>query len=97
MPYIKNLNKTKDKECECDSWITHWEKHRGMAAEKCSIYNCKETNLVGAHIKKVKDDGKHYILPLCRGHNNSNKEMYITIFTYYLSMVSANVQQTCGK
>jgi len=98
MAYVKNLNYTSDKYCKCGSWITHWEKHSKQKANMCSVYNCEDTDLVGAHVKKL-DDDNDYIIPLCRKHNGVKKGeiLNINVFIYLGLMVSANVAETCGK
>ncbi len=94
---IRNLNKTKDKSCECNTWKEHWEKHIGLKADRCYIDGCKELDIVGAHIKRV-DNGNHFIIPLCRKHNGFSSDIIMRVSIFYrLRFVSANVQKTCGK
>ena len=71
---------------------------RNAKATKCSVRNCKNMDLVGAHVKKL-DDDKHYIIPLCGDHNKASSDDILDIYfaTYVISMVSANVAETCGK
>lgn len=67
---VKNINGTSDKNCNCSSWIKHWEKFTGNTANVCKKKGCTKTIVVGAHVIKCNSmDAKHYIIPFCHEHN----------------------------
>lgn len=91
---VKNKEGTKDLKCYCASWLAHWERFSGQIATYCKEVNCWSRDLVGSHVIKVdSNDQKTYIVPLCKAHNKSTEEIEIGTTT----LVSANVQETCGR
>lgn len=95
MSIVKNIYGTSNNTCKCDSWLSHWEKFSGKIAGMCSKTNClSDENLVGAHVKLVNSqDDSWYIAPLCGRHN----QMYEAIDIGRVTLVSANVSETCGS
>jgi hypothetical protein len=70
---VKNIPNTSNKTCNCKSWYEHWKKSSKYDKLICSNVNCKNTEPVGAHVKKYNStDLKHYIVPLCKECNNPN-------------------------
>eukprot|EP00117_Sycon_ciliatum_P045377 scpid88993/ scgid32624/ len=59
----------------CSTWIAYW-RHSNEIPEswelRCSVYACKGTGSVGAHVHFTipSDDGTWYIIPMCPDHNN---------------------------
>jgi hypothetical protein len=95
MTKVKNLNGTSDKSCICGNWISHWvnyAQHNGVLM--CSVIDCiSNDDVVGAHVKKMNTDLKHYIIPLCQSHNKSNSILEVGNVRF----VSANTSETCRK
>lgn len=94
MAKIKNINGTTNNKCTCGSWLKHWENFSGQAVNSCSVKNCKENDLVGAHVQKTNLDMNWYIIPLCKTHNASTGELEVTDTIIF---VSANKSETCNK
>jgi uncharacterized protein YwlG (UPF0340 family) len=70
---IKNVTGTAGKECpSCDTWLDHWKKHSRQDATVCGVLGCSNTDVVGAHVRKVDNyDFAVYIYPLCNGCNQA--------------------------
>lgn len=94
MTKIKNINGTTNNICKCGSWLKHWEKFSRKNANCCSVKNCTQNDLVGAHVQKTNQDMNWYIIPLCKTHNASTSELDIVDTTIF---VSANKSETCNK
>jgi hypothetical protein len=94
---VKNINGTSDHTCKCGSWLEHWKKFGGVTAPTyCPVVGCLEKVEVGAHVQKdSSSDSSWYIVPLCKTHNGKTGES-IEIADW-VSLVSANVSETCGK
>lgn len=90
---VKNINGTSNNNCKCGSWLKHWENFSGRVSLFCSASNCSEIATDGAHVQKEIGNNNWYIIPLCRGHNKSFKELYMDDSIIF---VSANVNETCG-
>ncbi len=78
---VKNLRGTGDrKPVGYNSWLEFWEARSGEKATMCKSISCSsKTDLVGAHVKKVdSNDGKWYIVPLCKGCNARDDEFYVS-------------------
>jgi hypothetical protein len=57
------------------SWLDYWEKKSGKRVSICGVVGCSNTDLVGAHVKKVNStDEKYYITPICRSCNQRTDE-----------------------
>jgi hypothetical protein len=96
---VQNLGGTADNKCKCGGgWFDHWERYSGGTPPRiCSVFGCMNFAEVGGHvIKNNSFDKDHYIIPLCKRHNNASAG---TIFEISDStpMASANVAETCGK
>ncbi len=92
---IKNINGTSQNTCSCGSWLKHWEKFSGQTVTYCPVEKCLNKDLVGAHVQKAdSSDGKWYIFPLCKIHNQAMGELQVSD-SYRL--VSANKKETCEK
>jgi hypothetical protein len=93
---IKNINGTSDSNCVCGSWLQHWKNFSGQDVSYCSEKGCMtKQDLVGAHVQKSDSrDNNWYIIPLCKAHNASAKEIEITSDR---KLVSANKTETCDK
>jgi hypothetical protein len=95
MILVKNLNGTSNNNCKCKTWLKHWENVSGKSLPaSCREVSCKETTLVGAHVKKVGvNDDSNYIVPLCQSHNMTKENFYVMDE----SLVSANKSKTCDQ
>lgn len=92
---VKNINGTSDNNCNCGSWLKHWEKFSRQTTFYCQAIGCLKTDLVGAHVQKASgSDNKWYIFPLCNSHNQSTGELEVSDG---YTLVPANKQETCGK
>lgn len=92
---VKNIKGTADNTCKCDSWLAHWEIYSGRKALLCVEKTCVKQAAVGAHVQKDSaTDRAWYIIPLCDGHNKKADEMELSGTPI---LVSANVNETCGK
>ena len=92
---VKNINGSSQSTCSCGSWLKHWEKFSGQTIIYCPAGNCRNTDLVGAHVLKANSqDQKWYIYPLCKKHNHHIGEL--EVFNSY-KLVSANKKETCEK
>jgi hypothetical protein len=93
---VKNLNGAGNHQCHCGSWFDHWKKFSGQIPCYCSEANCFFLAEVGTHVQKdVPNDLNWYIVPLCGFHNQS-KAATLQIRPF-LNLVSANINETCGK
>lgn len=93
---VKNVPNTSGLTCNCKSWLDHWEKFGGKKADYCVVNGCSEKATVGAHIKVLNDSNytETYILPMCQGHNQTDKEL---IVRGGFPLVSADPKKTCAK
>jgi len=94
---VTNINGTSPNKCKCGSWLDHWKKFsRQSVPLYCPTIGCFEKTEVGAHVQKSgSTDQKWYIAPLCKAHNGKTGESIdISDST---ALVSANVNETCGK
>ena len=92
---VNNINGTSDNTCKCASWLEHRKKFSGEALPTyCPETNCIKKPDVGAHVQK---DGSTVwsIIPLCKDHN-AQKGKSLSVGDW-VTLVSANVSQTCGK
>jgi hypothetical protein len=95
MAKVKNINGTSQTNCNCKSWLKHWEIYSGQTTKNCTEKKCTETDLVGAHVQKANStDSSWYIIPLCKKHNKSEGEIEISDD---FMLVSANKKETCEK
>lgn len=89
---VKNLKGTSERNCDCKSWIEHWERFSESKAKHCSVIGCLHEAKVGAHVIKCNStDKSHYIVPMCLGHNQNDKDC----LTVDKELVSANKLETC--
>ncbi len=94
---VNNINGTSDNTCKCGSWLKHWKNFSGQAIPTyCSEKRCTQKPELGAHVQKDNSSDKSwYIIPLCKSHNGeTGKSLEISD---NVKLVSANVQETCGK
>jgi len=94
---VNNINGTSDNICKCGSWLAHWKNFSNQPLPNyCPEKSCTKKPEVGAHVQKDSIyDKKWYIIPLCKdcnAKNGSSLEISDTI-----TLVSANVEETCGK
>ena len=91
---VRNINGTAAKNCNCGSWIRHWEKYTRGSANQCRASGCGRSDIVGAHvIKPHSTDDRTYIVPFCRGHNNQSGNITLNATA---QMAPANKQNTCA-
>ncbi|HXD92062.1 MAG TPA: hypothetical protein VNX01_02555 [Bacteroidia bacterium] len=96
MAYVRNIPNTGKRNCKCGSWIAHWEKFSNKKSDMCSVKDCTEKGSEGAHVRSLYSD-RHFIIPLCSTHNKV-KDIDLDIYlSVYISMISANVAETCGN
>ena len=89
---VRNIKGTSNNRCNCDSWISHWEKYARRKPKFCSEINCMNRKLFGAHIQRVDSESNEwFIIPLCAAHNNSKEILRINKTNF----VSANITFTC--
>lgn len=92
---VSNAGGTSGSNCKCGSWFDHWKKHSGQSRANCSVINCNSKCEVGAHVKKYDSfDRSLYIIPLCQDCNMASGSLEID---NSVKLVSANVNETCGK
>jgi len=93
---VRNINGTSDNTCKCVSWLNHWKKYGGTSQNPfCACSTCYSSAEVGAHVQKDNAlDQAWYIIPLCQKHNLKAESLMIGDST---TLVSANVNKTCGK
>jgi hypothetical protein len=94
---VTNINGTSDNTCKCGSWLAHWKNYSGQPLPTyCPETRCLQKPEVGAHVQKDSAvDDAWYIVPLCKTHNvQTGKSLTISDS---ISLVSANVSETCGK
>jgi len=94
---IKNISGTAGKSCSCGSWMDHWRNHHpGLGVVLvCSHQDCFAIDVVGAHVVKMEGrDKDHYIVPLCKRHNNIKEVFRVTSNA---TLISANKSNTCAK
>lgn len=94
--FVKNLNGTSGKTCSCGSWTDHWDNYGGAAywPQACAVKGCDSAPEVGAHVKLVGGtDQRHYIVLLCRGHNNQFGQ--VLELESYVRLARANIRETC--
>lgn len=94
---VHNVNGTSSNTCKCGSWLKHWEKFsRRSLPSYCPESSCYKKPTVGAHVQKDSSTDKGwYIVPLCDDHNRqTGKSLNLSDS---ISLVSANVSETCGK
>ena len=94
---VTNINGTSCNKCSCGSWLDHWKNFSGQSLPLyCREGACREKPEVGAHVQKSgMTDKKWYIVPLCKTHNSQTGKSIEIMESSIL--VSANVQETCGK
>jgi hypothetical protein len=94
---VHNVNGTAANTCKCGSWLQHWRRFSGQALPTyCPEKTCLKKPAVGAHVQRDGfSDRSWYIVPVCEDHNRqvgAALDLQDTI-----TLVSANVGQTCGK
>ncbi len=94
---VKNINGISAKRCPCGSWLQHWVNNSGQLLPRyCAEAACVRSPSIGAHVQKdIAGDDHWYIVPLCATHNAMTGKS-IEVSTY-VTFVSANVSETCGK
>lgn len=94
---VKNISGTSDNtlQCDCDSWLEHWESNAGESLIRCFADNCLKPVEVGAHVQKFgSEDRSWYIIPFCRGHNAISPETEIKLKKDY-KLIPAILQPSC--
>ena len=91
----KNKNGTSDRSCYCGTWKQHWINYSGEEwPSRCSVRGCLNSAEVGAHIYNTDISKKEYIAPMCRSCNRLVGEFSLKP---NVTLVNANVSETCGK
>jgi len=93
---VTNINGTSQNTCKCGSWLAHWKKFSGKTLSSyCYEKSCIDKPEVGAHVQKANSTDKNwYIIPFCKSHNSSSKDLELSSIAV---LVSANKKQTCEK
>lgn len=97
---IRNATGTSEFNCNCGSWLNHWEEFSHIKYPKCSINQCDEHAEHGAHVTRPKAKYEKYkthlyIIPMCRTHNLMHGKMFrVKIGTIF---VWANKSETCER
>lgn len=93
MTLVKNINGTSKNRCNCGSWLKHWENYSGTPAIFCSVFGCNSSATVGAHVQIANSFiDKWYIVPMCQLHNSLSGQLEVSG-----TLISANVNETCGR
>lgn len=94
---VKNINGTSNSSCKCGSWLEHWKKFSDQSLSiHCSEKSCIKKPEVGAHVQKDNSaDSNWYIVPFCDTHNKETGKSLEIVDS--VKLVSANVNETCGK
>ena len=104
----RNGSAKQSKACpNCGPWIRHWERLSGEdvpSAGDCAAVGCdgktkegKPAEIVGCHVMLKDDKDKQvYIAPLCTCCNNTDEDAEL-VLSRDVTLVHANVQETCGK
>lgn len=83
--------------CKCGSWLLHWEKYNpyGHLAVKCSVINCDNEELEGAHVQLARRaDDTCYVIPLCTSHNKPGNKVNLQIYSA-TELIKADRASTC--
>lgn len=93
---VSNINGTSANACKCGSWLDHWKNYSGQTLSAyCSEKICRKNPEVGAHVQKESySDSGWYIVPLCQDHNRATATLELVDG---VTLVSANVSNTCGR
>lgn len=96
MAKITNINGKSDTTCKCGTWLLHWKNFCLQSIPTyCTVIGCYEKNLVGSHVQNANSIDKNwYILPLCKTHNTSTKDLEISDYT---KLALADKKLTCEK
>jgi hypothetical protein len=90
----KNKKGTVNRSCGCGSWKNHWINVSGKAWPIfCSVQGCLNFATLGAHVINSAVSGEQ-IIPMCESCNNLTTEFSLKD---KITLVSANVSNTCGK
>lgn len=94
---VININGTSDNTCSCGSWLDHWRNFSKQSLPSyCPEKNCTKKPEVGAHVQKDGTSDKDwYIVPLCKDCNAKTGDSLE--ISNSIALVSANVNETCGK
>ena len=80
---------------QCHSWLEHWRKKTGILNPPCSAWDCKEKDVIGVCVKKVKPTEKGlFIIPLCKKHSHPADDVDMKC-KYGTLFVSSKMQPTC--
>lgn len=94
---VKNISGTGSRTCSCGSWLNHWVKYspQPLPAHCVEIF-CPSRPEVGAHVQRDDHSGDldWYIVPLCSEHNGRTGRTFMVPDDM---LVSANVNETCGR
>jgi hypothetical protein len=93
---VQNLNGSSGSHCRCcTTWIEHYRQNTQNKDFKCSVIGCSNDGKFGGHIKKSgREDMRHYIIPICVGHNNK-REPYLIDFD--IPLVSVQFDKCRGR
>jgi len=80
MPYVHNINGTKDrKPYGYSSWLEFWKKKSGKTKSLCAAKDCTNAVAVGAHVQKDGSNDRHwYITPLCYSCNAKSESFFVS-------------------
>ncbi len=94
---VTNINGTAGGPCACGSWLEHWKNFsRQNLLAFCPEERCVAKPELGTLVQKDDStDTNWYVIPLCKRHHGM-KGKSIAVGDY-ISLVPADVDQTCGK
>lgn len=93
MPKVINLKEAATQKCNCENWVDHWKKHSKNKIAICSSVGCYNTDVTGAHVKKIDSDHDSYIIPLCEPCNDRTEEFNVGFLTEFAPI---GVAESCG-
>ena len=83
---IKNKKNTSGDEApDGSSWKDYWKKEKNIEWPKeCCVKDCHKDAKVGAHVYKIEDKNKTYIVPMCKDCNNASNDKEMKVDEKYL-------------
>jgi len=92
---VKMVNAISANNCQCNSWLDHWEAYGEERAIYCSEVFCDRMAVIGAQVQKTREvDEAYYIVPVCFEHSTqSDEEVELLKGT---ALVLTAFGETCG-
>ncbi len=78
MTIIKNVNPSPHYNCNCGTWLKHWQKFSPVKTTGCAAANCQTPATLGAHVQLSNSyDEAMYVIPLCEEHGSVTVKLEI--------------------